>query len=239
MEQLRAAVRPDTKLICLTNPNNPTGTMMDLAILREVVKIARSVDAYILCDEVYRGVEAEDILGVPSIVDLYEKGLATCGLSKAFSLPGLRVGWLVAPADLMARIGDQRDYSIISVGVLDDSLACIALENKDVLLGRSCGIINRNRAIVEQWLGGEPRASWTAPDAGSAALLRIDAPTDDREFAIGLLEKKGVLLTPGSAFGIAGHYRLGYTCSEDVLREGLAEISAYLDELGVAINPES
>lgn len=232
VEQLRAAVRPDTKLICLTNPNNPTGTMMDLAILREVVKIARSVDAYILCDEVYRGVEAEDVLGVPSIVDLYEKGLATCGLSKAFSLPGLRVGWLVAPADLMARIGDQRDYSIISVGVLDDSLACIALENKDVLLGRSRGIINRNRAIVEQWLDGEPRASWTAPDAGSAALLKIDAPVGDREFAIGLLEKKGVLLTPGSAFGIAGHYRLGYTCSEDVLREGLAEISAYLDELG-------
>ena len=88
MEQLRAAVRPDTKLICLTNPNNPTGTMMDLAILREVVKIARSVDAYILCDEVYRGVEAEDVLGVPSIVDFMRRDWQPAGCLRRFLCRG-------------------------------------------------------------------------------------------------------------------------------------------------------
>lgn len=232
LQELREAVRPSTKLICLTNPNNPTGTLMDAAMMAEIVDIARSVDAYILCDEVYRGVEAPGVEPAPSVADLYEKGIATSGLSKAFSLPGLRVGWAVIPENLKARFADQRDYSIISVGVLDDLLGALAIEHHEVLLERSRSILNRNRAVVEQWLENEPRASWVKPDAGSAALLKIEAPVDDRTFAIGLLEQTGVLLTPGSAFGVPEHYRLGYTCSEETLREGLAEISGYLDQLG-------
>ncbi len=231
LQQLRSAVKPSTKLICLTNPNNPTGTLIPTEMLAEIVEIARSVDAFILCDEVYRGVEAEGVEPAESIADLYEKGIATGGVSKAYSLPGLRVGWTVVPEGLLAAFGDQRDYSIISVGALDDLLAALALENKEALLNRSRSIINRNRAIVEQWLEGEPRASWIAPDAGSAALLRLEAPVDSRAFAVGILETHGVLLTPGSAFGVEGHYRLGYTCDEETLREGLRLISDYLDRL--------
>ena len=228
LEQLRAAVRDNTQLICLTNPNNPTGTLIPTDMLREIVEIARAKDAYVLVDEVYRGVEAEGVTPAESIADLYEKGIATGGVSKAFSLPGLRVGWVVVPDGLQADFGDQRDYSIISVGVLDDLLASLALEHREVLLERSRGIINRNRRIVEEWLAGEPRASWIAPDAGSAALLCLETSVDSRTFAKRLLETHGVLLTPGSAFGVEGHYRLGYTCPEETLREGLRLISASL-----------
>lgn len=229
VQELRDAVRENTKLICLTNPNNPTGTLIDEALLREIVGIAQSVGAYVLCDEVYRGVEREGAVASPAIADIYDRGISTAGLSKAFSLPGLRVGWVVVPEDLIARFGDQRDYSIISVGALDDALAALALENKDALLHRSRSIIARNRKIVESWLAEEPRASWIAPDAGSSALITLAGISDDRAFAIGLLETFGVLLTPGSAFDMPGYYRLGYTCDEKTLREGLQKISEYLN----------
>lgn len=233
IEEIALAITPRTKLICLTNPNNPTGTLIGEDMMRDIVKIARNAGAYVLVDEVYRGVEGDGVTPCPSIVDLYEKGVATSGISKAFSLPGLRVGWVVYPEELADEFATQRDYSIISVGVLDDMLAALAIENQDVLLKRSRTIMDRNRAIVDEWLAGEPRMSWTRPDAGSAALLKLHPVIDDREFALGLLNETGVFITPGSAFDMPGYYRLGYTCDADVLREGFRRMSAYMDQLGL------
>ncbi|MDO4253122.1 MAG: aminotransferase class I/II-fold pyridoxal phosphate-dependent enzyme [Rothia sp. (in: high G+C Gram-positive bacteria)] len=228
---IQAAIRPNTKLICLTNPNNPSCTLMGRQLLQEVCEQARQVGAYILSDEVYRGAEADGVEAAPAIVDLYEKGISTGGVSKALSLPGLRLGWIAAPQKLLADINKQRDYSIISVGAIDDLLAALALENREILLERSRRILSGNREIIQAWLAQEDRVSWCAPDAGSSALLKIPSQLPDQDFALGLLKTRGVLLVPGSCFDIPGYYRLGYTSSQETLRRGLAEISAYLTEL--------
>ena len=130
LDELRALVTPDTKLICINNPNNPTGALMSGELLRQNVEIARSVDAYVLCDEVYRHLTQDDAWS-ESIVDIYEKGISLGSMSKAFSLAGLRLGWVAThdKAALAAMIS-HRDYNHISCGLFDEALATVALEHR-------------------------------------------------------------------------------------------------------------
>jgi aspartate/methionine/tyrosine aminotransferase len=130
LDRLRALVTPDTKLIALTNPNNPTGALIERPLLEEMVSIADSVGAYLLCDEVYRGTGQVGDGMAPSIADLYEKGISTAGMSKVFSLAGLRVGWVVAPKEVTEDILIHRDYDTISVGMINDYFATLALEKR-------------------------------------------------------------------------------------------------------------
>ncbi|WP_370231252.1 aminotransferase [Cognatishimia sp.] len=229
---LRALVRPDTKLIALTNPNNPTGAQMDRAMLVQIAQIAREVGAYILCDEVYRGTGQSGDGWVPSIVDVYEKGIATAGMSKAYSLAGLRLGWVVAPKEVTEQILIHRDYDTISVGMINDHFAAIALESRDKILARSHKIARDNLAILSTWVDEQPRVSWVKPSAGTTAMLKLDVPMTSREFCLGLLKNTGVMLTPGDAFDMEGNARIGYCNSTDVLRKGLALMGQYLDGLG-------
>ena len=127
LEQLRELAVPGTRLICVNNPNNPTGALMSAELLKEIVKIARSVDAYVLCDEVYRHLTQEDIW-CESIVDLYEKGISVSSMSKVFSLAGLRLGWIATHDEALRQsILSHRDYNHISCGMFDESLAAVAL----------------------------------------------------------------------------------------------------------------
>lgn len=231
LEKLKKLATPGTKLIAINNPNNPTGSLMDRAYLEQIVEIARACGAWILCDEVYRGTDQEGDTGMTaSIADLYEKGISTGSMSKTFSLAGLRLGWIVAPAELIHAVSIHRDYNTISVGMLDDHFASIALESKDRILERSHKITRTNLAIVSDWVDGEPLISWTKPKSGTTALLKYDLPISSKDFCILLLEKTGVMLTPGSAMDMEGYLRIGYTNSEEVLREGLKRISLFLKE---------
>lgn len=124
MVELAAAAR-GAKLIALTNPNNPTGALIDRAGLEDIIAIARENDAWVLCDEVYRGIDQQGDGFTPSMADLYEKGISTCGMSKAFSLAGLRLGWVAAPPEVIHAVSIHRDYTTISVGGLDDHFAAI------------------------------------------------------------------------------------------------------------------
>lgn len=227
---LRRLATPGTKLICLNNPNNPTGSLMDRAFLLEVAEIARGCGAWILCDEVYRGTDQHGNGTTASIADLYEKGISTGSMSKTYSLAGLRLGWIVGPRDLLHAVSIHRDYNTISVGMLDDHFAAIALENRDKILARSHAITRTNLAILAQWVEGEPLISWVKPKSGTTALLKYDLPLASEAFCVRLLERTGVMLTPGSAMDMEGHLRIGYTNGEDVLREGLKRISAFLAE---------
>ena len=134
LSELKALVTPDTKMICINNPNNPTGALMSPALLEQIVAIARGVGAYVLCDEVYRHLTQTDDWS-PSIADLYEKGISVSSMSKVFSLAGLRMGWIAThdEAALTAFLS-HRDYDLISCGMLDDALAALALAHGDVLL---------------------------------------------------------------------------------------------------------
>ena len=228
LDRLRSMVTPETKLIAFTNPNNPTGALIERPMLEAIADIADSVDAYLLCDEVYRGTGQVGDGMVPSIVDIYDKGISTAGMSKVFSLAGLRVGWVVAPKELTEKIMIHRDYDTISVGMINDHFAAMALENADKLLARSQAITRENLAILDNWIKNEPRVDWVKPRAGTTAMLKLDIPMSCREFCIDLLEKTGVMLTPGDAFDMEGYVRIGYANDREILEAGLSEMSAYL-----------
>lgn len=235
LEELRQMVRPDTKLIAINNPNNPTGALMDRACLEQIVEIARSVDAWLLCDEVYRGTDQVGDGMTAAIADLYEKGISTAGMSKAYSLAGLRVGWVAGPKDMLHEVMLHRDYNTISVGKIDEFLAAIALENRDKILSRSRQITRDNLAILEEWIAGEPLISWVKPKSGTTALLRYDLDMSSRDFCVTLLQEEGVMLTPGSAMDMEGWLRIGYTNPTDDLTAGLAQISAFLKRHGAQV----
>jgi aspartate/methionine/tyrosine aminotransferase len=228
LDRLRSMVTPETKLIAFTNPNNPTGALIERPMLEAIAEIADSVGAFLLCDEVYRGTGQVGDGMVPSIVDIYDKGISTAGMSKVFSLAGLRVGWVVAPKELTEKIMIHRDYDTISVGMINDHFAAMALENADKVLARSQTITRENLAILDNWVNCESRVDWVKPRAGTTAMLKLDIPMSSREFCIDLLKKTGVMLTPGDAFDMEGYVRIGYANEREILEAGLSEMSAYL-----------
>ncbi len=228
LTELRRLVIPGTKLIAFSNPNNPTGSLMDRSTLEEIVKIADSVGAYILSDELYRGTtQTEDVL-TPALADLYPLGISIGSMSKAFSLAGLRLGWVCGPRDVLREVEVHRDYNTISVGMLDDLFAAIALENSDKILARSRHIVRTNLETLDRWLQTEPLLSYVKPQAGTVTLLRYPLDIPSHDFCLKLLEETGVLFTPGSAFELEGCVRVGYANSAQILEEGLRRTSAFL-----------
>lgn len=228
LEELRLLATPNTSLIAINNPNNPTGALMNAAALGAIGDIAASCDAYVLCDEVYRGTDQHGTGSTASMVDTYTKGISTGSMSKAFSLAGLRLGWIAGPVDLLHAAEIHRDYSTISIGMINDFLAAIALENADKVLDRSQAITRTNLAILGDWVEGEPRISWVEPQSGTTALLRYDLEIFSRDFCKQLLDETGVLFMPGSALECEGTVRIGYANNQQVLRDGLPHVSAFL-----------
>ena len=230
LNELRAMVKPRTKLICINNPNNPTGALMDQKLFCDICEIARSVDAWVLCDEVYRGLTQDDVYS-PSVADLYEKGISTGSMSKVFSLAGLRFGWIAAPRTLIEAVLHHRDYNTISVGMLDEYFTEIALGAKDKILARNRQIIRENLQILDEWVKSEPRASYVKPKAGTTAFVKIDTVLSSHEFCERLVKEKGVMFTPGSALHTEGYVRIGYANNKEVLKKGLALTSEFLKEI--------
>ena len=230
LDALRALVTTGTRLIAINNPNNPTGALMDRAMLERIADIARDAGAYILCDEVYRGIDQAGDGTTASIADIYERGISTSGMSKAFSLAGLRLGWIAAPPEVMEAVSIHRDYDTISVGRIDDHFATLALENHTRVLERSQRITRGNLVVLEEWIASHPRLSWVKPRSGTTTLVKIDLPMTSREFCIALLKETGVMFTPGDAFGMEGYVRIGFANTPGILREGLARVSDFLDK---------
>mgnify|MGYP001569869165 FL=1 len=230
LAELRAMVSTHTKLIVLTNPNNPTGSLVDRAGLAKIASIAREVDAWVLCDEVYRGTDQTGSGTTCSIVDVYEKGISTAGMSKVFSLAGLRLGWVVGPVKIVKNVMIHRDYNTISVGVINDFLAALALENHQSLLTRSKLITRRNLEMLAKWVDSEPSIDWVQPSSGTTTLLKYDLAMSSRDFCIELLRETGVMFTPGSAMGMEGYVRIGYANPTAVLQQGLKLVSKFLTD---------
>lgn len=225
LDRLRDLCRGDTRLIALTNPNNPTGALIPRAMLEEIAAIARTSGAWVLCDEVYRGIDQDDPGTTASMADLYERGISTAGMSKVYSLAGLRLGWVVAPREVLDAVMIQRDYDTISVGMIDDHFAALALEHRDAILARSRSLTRGNLAILARWVADQPALRWVRPRGGTTALVGYDLPVPSRALCTALLAQTGVMFTPGSALGMEGYLRIGYANGENVLREGLARVS--------------
>jgi len=231
LDELKSLMSSDTVLIAINNPNNPTGSLMDTKTLTEIGRIAAEYNTYVLCDEVYRGTDQHGTGTSAAMADVYDKGISTGSMSKAFSLAGLRLGWMAAPDEVITAAEIHRDYSTISIGMINDFLATIALEHAETILERSRSITRTNLAILDAWVDAEPRISWIKPQSGTTALLRYDADLTSRYFCEQLLEATGVLFMPGSALEAEGHIRIGYANNEQVLADGLPRVSHFLQSL--------
>lgn len=231
LAELVAMVSPQTKLIAINNPNNPTGSLMDSATLSKIAEIAERVGAYVLCDEVYRGINQDGNGWSPSIVDLYGRGISTGSMSKPFRLAGLRLGWVVAPTEVTAEVRVQRDYDTISVGRIDDLLACVALEHRETILDGSRELTRRNLAILDAWVSSRDDVDFVKPAAGTTALVAYTAPIGSYDFCTQLMERTSVMVTPGAAFDVEGTFRVGFADNTDTLEKGLELIGGYLDSL--------
>lgn len=231
LQELKKMVNSNTKLITINNPNNPSGSLIPVELIKQIVDIAKSVDAYVLSDEVYRGI-SEDGSYMPSIVDLYEKGISVGSMSKTFSLAGLRLGWIVSKDEKIINLcRERRDYDTISCGVLDDIFASLALENKEAILERNRKIVMTNRELLHQWVSSEPRVSYVKPVAGNTALIYYDADMHSYEFCEKLLKETGVFYTPGECFDLDYCFRIGYAFDSKTLMEGLEKTSKFISNL--------
>jgi len=229
LTELKAMVKPETKIISLNNPNNPTGSVMDKKLLMDIAETARSVDAYILCDEVYRGLDHTNGL-TASIADLYEKGISTASMSKTFSLAGLRIGWMVAPKDVIEAANKRRDYNIISCGLIDDYLATIALRAKDKIFERNLGIVRTNLEILDKWVNNSEFVSYVKPQGGTTAFIKYNYDIPSQELCIDIMEKTKVMLVPGTALDMEGYIRIGYASDTNILKAGLAILENYFSK---------
>ncbi len=231
MEKLRTLVKANTKAIVMNTPNNPTGACFGEDVMKEIVKIADKVGAWVLCDEVYRGLEHEGSYSVPSIADIYERGIGTSSMSKVYSLAGLRLGWITGPEKFIAECFKHRDYNTISCGMIDDALAVIALKNKMKILERNMKIVLENKRILTDWVEKTNGISFVEPKSGTTALIKYDAPMKSEDFCRKMYDYNGSFVVPGSCFEFENHFRIGYAPKREVLIEGLAAAGEFIRTL--------
>ena len=230
-DEIATRVTEKTRAIVVTNPNNPTGSILNADARNELVRAADRVGAWILADEVYTGAERNGVI-TPSFFGEYPRVVATGSVSKAYGLPGLRVGWVVAPAEVAADLWARTDYTTISPGELTDRLASLALRPnvRSRILARTRDFLGTGFGVLEEWLG-DNGFSWLAPDAGAICFAKYDIPINSTVLAERLRVDRSVLVVPGDHFGIDGYVRFGYGLPEPALRTALERVSETLDEL--------
>lgn len=231
MEKLRALVTPNTKLIILNTPNNPTGALFNEETLYDIALLADRVGAWVLCDEVYRGLEHKSSYQIPSIADIYRRGIGTSSMSKVYSAAGLRLGWITACEEFIAECFKHRDYNIISCGKIDDLLATIALKNREKILERNLAIVKRNAATVDEWIRTTPGVSYVKPKAGTTALIWYDAELKSKDFCRRMYEYNGAFVVPGACFEFENCFRLGYAPDSATLKNGLEAVGEFIKTL--------
>lgn len=187
IEGLHRAVTTKTRLIVVTNPNNPTGAVLTEQEMQEVIGVAERANAWLLVDEIYRGAEVQGPL-TPTFWGRYDKLIITSGVSKAFGLPGLRLGWIVAPAKLISRLCRYHDYTTLTPTIVSDRLARIAMEpaRREEILKRTRGIIRRNLPRLEQWIRAHGDLfSYIPPVAGAITFFATSYPSPRQRCSTG------------------------------------------------------
>ncbi len=224
-EEIRTAIAPGTKLVVVTNPHNPTGHVLSDETRRAILERTAEVGAWLLADEVYQGAEL-DGRSTPSFWGSYERILVVNGLSKAYGLPGLRVGWIVAPPAFTAEAWARHDYTTIGPAGASDHLAAVALEPRvrEKLLERTRRILTANYPVLEEWLKrfGDT-FTWHPPQAGAICWVRYRQALSAPDVVEKLRAEHSVLLVPGEHFGMPNHLRFGYGDELHHLQEALAE----------------
>ncbi len=232
LDALEGLVSSRTKMIVICNPNNPTGTRLTSTELDAIAKVADRHGAWILSDEVYRGAEL-DGQETASMWGRSPRAIITSGLSKAYGLPGLRIGWIAGPPPLIASLWSYHDYVTIAPGALSDRLARVALapERRARLFERTRGILRRNLPLMEEWLREAGGFHWIKPEAGAIVYVRYDYPINSTTLVTRLREEKSVLIVPGDHFGMDGYLRLGFGEPPEYNRAGLDRLRELLSSV--------
>ncbi|KAJ5584387.1 aspartate aminotransferase [Penicillium hispanicum] len=249
VSKLTSLVKENTKMIIVNTPNNPTGAVIPRAAMEEIVTFAAQRNIIVFSDEVFRPLyhdqETADQQSIMSFAKDYQNIIATSSLSKAFSLPGIRVGWAISPSpELLEPVIIARDFTTISVSQVDQSIATYALGVQDEILRRSKSICERNLNLLEQFVKSHAtRLQWVKPRGGSAAFVRVVHPktgaaVDDGVLCEKMIHEKGLLIVPGGKnFGtesdddFKGYLRVGFVCNPEKFEKGLGAWGEYLHAL--------
>lgn len=232
LDELRGLVTPRTRAIVICNPNNPTGARLDAPVLDAICEVATSVGAWVISDEIYRGAERDDD-ETPTVWGRYERAVVTSGLSKAYGLPGLRIGWVIAPGDLVNRLWATHDYTTIAPGAVNDFLARIALTpaRRARILARTRGIIRANYRTLEEWITEREGLAHVPPAAGAIAFVRYRHPMASEDLVARLRDEHGVLIVPGAHFGMECYFRIGFGSDSAHLTRALTIAGEFLDSV--------
>jgi aspartate/methionine/tyrosine aminotransferase len=234
LDRLHRAVTPKTKVVMVCNPNNPTGHVFTDAEMEAVIHEADRVGAWIVADEIYRGAELDTDVTSPTFWDRYDKVVITSGLSKAFAMPGLRVGWAVAPSSVIERIWERHDYTTLTPSMVSDRLAAFAMqpEVREAILARTRGIIRANYPQLESWMRTHDDIfAWARPVAGAIAYATYDLPVGGTALVERIRRERSVLLVPGKMFGIGKGLRFGFGYDIEHTLKGLAKVDEVLAEI--------
>ncbi len=235
LPELESLMSARTKMIAVCNPNNPTGAVLSKKEMEEIIRLAGKAGAWIYSDEVYRGAEINGEES-PTFLGRYEKTIVCGGLSKAYGLPGLRIGWLAGPRSVIDNVWAYHDYTTISSGALSNRLATLALEpeRRRKILTRSRNILRENLAFLEAWVERhKPLFHLIPPRAGGVAFPRYTMPVNSTEFATRLLDERSVFVVAGDCFQMDGYIRLGIGTEKDSFQAGLRLVDETLKETAV------
>lgn len=230
LNKVKDAIRPNTRVIILNFPNNPTGALLNEDEVKDVIDIASSHDIYIFSDEAYRLLGSSSLTWGDPLASKYPKAISLSVMSKAFGMAGLRIGWIATQnKELLKSIGFTKHYTSICNSGLSEVVSLIALRAKDIVLKRNCEIIDKNLPILDNFFShNHTRFSWVRPSAGCVGLVTSHITTPIEIFAQELLENTGVLIIPGSIFDIEGNtFRLGF--GRKNLPEALEKFETYVN----------
>jgi aspartate/methionine/tyrosine aminotransferase len=233
LAEIEAAASARTRMIVLCNPNNPTGAILTEAEMDAVVRIAARSGAWILADEIYQGSERSGQT-TKTFWGRYNRVIITNGLSKAYGLPGLRIGWIVAPPEIIAKMWSYHDYTTIAPGTISDILARVAVspEGRRRCFERTRNICRANFPLFRSWMEAQGSLfRMVEPKAGAIAYLRYDLEVNSTSLIERLLKEKSVLVVPGDHFGMDHYLRIGYGPPPAYLQEGLTLVRAVIEDL--------
>ena len=234
LDELQSAVTPQTKLIVVTNPNNPTGAVLSEDEMEAVVAAADRVGAWLLADEIYRGAEVKSVESTPTFWGRYERTIISSGVSKAFGLPGLRIGWVVAPRDCIEVLWQHHDYLSLMPSLVSQRLAMIALEpaKRESILERTRRILRENLPALEGWINSHPELfEYVPPLAGAIVYLPLRAQVDSKRLVERIRKEESVLIVAGEQLGVRSGIRLGYGYDMEHSLEGLRRVDRVLAKL--------
>ena len=233
LDELESQLSDKTRVIALCHPNNPTGALLSSAEMQRIVELAASRDCYILSDEIYAGSELDGV-ETPSFMSLYDKTIVASGLAKSLSHPGLRIGWLAGPRDVIDGAWHHHDYTSISTGIISQYVANVILqpEKRLEVLNRGRDLLRINVPIVQEWVSRHARNfRMVPPRAGGMAFIGYNLDINSSELVTRLREEKSVLIVAGDWFGMDHYLRLGIGGETRELIGGLELIDQFLGEL--------